>query len=165
MPRHAHSVGLASQHQIDCFNRSAAGRIISDQFVAHLQGVHNYDDFYSSIECEAGFNPRNLTHGTGTLTHAFGFQSVYNHARKVNGHMSPEVTTSHSHSSCTVDYIFYGGSESVELMQRYELYTELDMKQVGRIPHKHLSSDHFLLMATFQWCVKLNKQSSNTKTS
>ena len=154
------NVGVGSQHQIECFNQSAAGRIISDQFVAHLHGLHGYNDFYSSIESEAGFNPRSLSQGSGTLSHAFGFRSVYEHFRRVNGRQSLEVTTSHSQTSCTVDYIFYGGSESIELVDRYELFTESDMTKVGSIPHQHLSSDHFLLMAAFQWCTKPNERSS-----
>ena len=117
-----------------------------------------------------------FTQNSGTLTHDLSLTSVYDHSRNYQGQMCNEVTTFHSHSACTVDYLMYSvkpkessgkGSRSQRgvnedkllLLSRLSLLTSPEAKYNGHIPNDVISSDHFPLLARFLyklWFLSLN---------
>ena len=84
---------------------------------------------------------------SGTLTHPFHFQSVYNH-QQFDGRR--ECTT-HQDNWITVDYIFYSDLTPIE---KYKLPTAAECATLPTIPNFAVGSDHFCLGATF----KINKK-------
>ncbi|XP_053370799.1 protein angel homolog 2 isoform X1 [Clarias gariepinus] len=103
-----------------------------------------------------GLNMRHIEHGL-KLT------SVYSHFLKGNGHR--EITTCHSRTAITVDYIFYSAAQShessytecraaqdqgLELLSRLALVSESQLRQVNLLPNHRHSSDHLPLIARFR---------------
>ncbi|NXW06726.1 ANGE2 protein, partial [Fregetta grallaria] len=97
------------------------------------------------------------------LQHHFKLSSVYSHYFPETG--IPEVTTCHSRSAVTVDYIFYsaanddtaaqpGAEDSfhggLKLLRRLALLTEKDLWTVNGLPNENNSSDHLPLLAEFR---------------
>ncbi|NXX59701.1 ANGE2 protein, partial [Scopus umbretta] len=97
------------------------------------------------------------------LQHHFKLSSVYSHYVPETG--IPEVTTCHSRSAVTVDYIFYsaanddtaaqpGAEDSfhggLKLLGRLALLTEKDLWTVNGLPNENNSSDHLPLLAEFR---------------
>ncbi|KAM4679269.1 protein angel homolog 2 isoform 2-T4 [Amazona ochrocephala] len=97
------------------------------------------------------------------LRHHFKLSSVYSHYFPETG--IPEVTTCHSRSAVTVDYIFYsaanddtaaqpGAEDScrggLKLLGRLALLTEKDLWTVNGLPNESNSSDHLPLLAEFR---------------
>lgn len=80
---------------------------------------------------------------SGKLTHPFKLFSIYEH---FNRRGEPEVTTKQNRW-ITVDYIFYGGLEPVEL---YSLPTNAECANLPTIPNFAVGSDHLCLGATFK---------------
>ncbi|XP_030051906.1 protein angel homolog 2 [Microcaecilia unicolor] len=100
---------------------------------------------------------------TSNLQHHFSLSSVYSHYLPDSG--IPEVTTCHSRSAVTVDYIFYspvvadfspqpgearGVSKGLTLLGRLSLLTEQDLWRVNGLPNENNSSDHLPLLAKFR---------------
>ncbi|KAI5168878.1 protein angel homolog 2 isoform X1 [Manis pentadactyla] len=100
---------------------------------------------------------------SSNLQHHFSLSSVYSHYFPDTG--IPEVTTCHSRSAITVDYIFYSaekedvagqpGAEvalvgSLKLLARLSLLTEQDLWTVNGLPNENNSSDHLPLLAKFR---------------
>uniref|UniRef100_A0A8C5PCK7 Angel homolog 2 n=1 Tax=Leptobrachium leishanense TaxID=445787 RepID=A0A8C5PCK7_9ANUR len=97
-----------------------------------------------------------------SLHHNFSLSSVYSHY--VCGTGMPEVTTCHSTTALTVDYIFYspakgdvfvrpGASEprhGLKLLGRLALLTEQDLWNIRALPNENNSSDHLSLLAKFR---------------
>nr|XP_048699102.1 protein angel homolog 2 isoform X4 [Caretta caretta] len=97
------------------------------------------------------------------LQHHFRLSSVYSHYLPESG--IPEVTTCHSRSAVTVDYIFYSAAKDdsaaqpgaedtfdggLKLLGRLSLLTEQDLWTVNGLPNEHNSSDHLSLLAQFR---------------
>ncbi|KAJ7341091.1 hypothetical protein JRQ81_004813 [Phrynocephalus forsythii] len=97
------------------------------------------------------------------LQHSFRLSSVYSHYLPESG--VPEVTTCHSRSAVTVDYIFYSTAEDSEykdpgaklvfdgglsLLGRLSLVTEQDLWAFNGLPNETNSSDHLPLLAKFR---------------
>ncbi|XP_029449081.1 protein angel homolog 2 isoform X2 [Rhinatrema bivittatum] len=96
------------------------------------------------------------------LQHHFSLSSVYSHYLPESG--IPEVTTCHSRSAVTVDYIFYSPAmaeiseqpgaddvcRGVKLLGRLSLLTEQELWSVNGLPNEHSSSDHLPLLAKFR---------------
>uniref|UniRef100_A0A8D0EKX4 Angel homolog 2 n=1 Tax=Strix occidentalis caurina TaxID=311401 RepID=A0A8D0EKX4_STROC len=97
------------------------------------------------------------------LQHHFKLSSVYSHYFPETG--IPEVTTCHSRSAVTVDYIFYsaanddtaaqpGAEDSfhggLKLLGRLALLTEKDLWTINGLPNENNSSDHLPLLAEFR---------------
>lgn len=97
------------------------------------------------------------------LQHGFSLSSVYSHYVPDTG--VPEVTTCHSRSAITVDYIFYSAEKGdtargqgaevalvggLKLLARLSLLTEQDLWTVNGLPNEHNSSDHLPLLAKFR---------------
>ncbi|KAF0880989.1 ANGE2 protein, partial [Crocuta crocuta] len=97
------------------------------------------------------------------LQHHFSLSSVYSHYFPDTG--IPEVTTCHSRSAITVDYIFYSAAKEdvagqpgaevalvggLKLLARLSLLTEQDLWTVNGLPNENNSSDHLPLLAKFR---------------
>ncbi|NWJ06871.1 ANGE2 protein, partial [Crypturellus undulatus] len=97
------------------------------------------------------------------LQHHFKLSSVYSHYFPETG--KPEVTTCHSRSAVTVDYIFFSaanddtaaqpGAEDclnggLKLLGRLALVSEQDLWTVNGLPNENNSSDHLPLLAEFR---------------
>ncbi|XP_075720710.1 protein angel homolog 2 isoform X2 [Rhinoderma darwinii] len=96
------------------------------------------------------------------LWHHFSLSSAYSHYFPDTG--MPEITTCHSKSAITVDYIFYSaehndvfrqpGSEGpcngLRLLGRLSLLNEQDLWSVNGLPNETNSSDHLSLLAKFR---------------
>ncbi|XP_010640848.1 protein angel homolog 2 isoform X3 [Fukomys damarensis] len=97
------------------------------------------------------------------LQHHFSLSSVYSHYLPDTG--IPEVTTCHSRSAITVDYIFYSAEKEgvaehpgaevalaggLKLLARLSLLTEQDLWTVNGLPNENSSSDHLPLLAKFR---------------
>ncbi|XP_029394440.1 protein angel homolog 2 isoform X2 [Mus pahari] len=100
---------------------------------------------------------------SSNLQHGFSLSSVYSHYVPDTG--VPEVTTCHSRSAITVDYIFYTAKKEdtaqgpgaevalvggLKLLARLSLLTEQDLWTVNGLPNEHNSSDHLPLLAKFR---------------
>ncbi|XP_061481221.1 protein angel homolog 2 isoform X2 [Rhineura floridana] len=98
------------------------------------------------------------------LQHCFRLSSVYSHYLSDSG--APEITTCHSRSAVTVDYIFYSAAKDnsraaepvskdvfdggLNLLGRLSLVTEQDLWAVNGLPNEANSSDHLPLLAKFR---------------
>ncbi|KAM5145130.1 protein angel homolog 2 isoform 1-T1 [Callospermophilus lateralis] len=100
---------------------------------------------------------------SSNLQHHFSLSSVYSHFFPDTG--IPEVTTCHSRSAITVDYIFYSAEKEdvarhpgaevalvggLKLLARLSLLTEQDLWTVNGLPNENNSSDHLPLLAKFR---------------
>ncbi|XP_005374789.1 PREDICTED: protein angel homolog 2 isoform X3 [Chinchilla lanigera] len=100
---------------------------------------------------------------SSSLQHHFSLSSVYSHYFPDTG--IPEVTTCHSRSAITVDYIFYSAEKEdgaghpgaevalaggLKLLARLSLLTEEDLWTVNGLPNENNSSDHLPLLAKFR---------------
>lgn len=100
---------------------------------------------------------------SSNLQHHFSLSSVYSHYFPDTG--IPEVTTCHSRSAITVDYIFYSAEKEdvagqpgaevalvggLKLLGRLSLLTEQDLWTVNGLPNENNSSDHLPLLAKFR---------------
>uniref|UniRef100_A0A8D0V4P4 Angel homolog 2 n=1 Tax=Sus scrofa TaxID=9823 RepID=A0A8D0V4P4_PIG len=100
---------------------------------------------------------------SSNLQHHFSLSSVYSHYFPETG--IPEVTTCHSRSAITVDYIFYSAEKEgvagqqgagvalvggLKLLARLSLLTEQDLWTVNGLPNENNSSDHLPLLAKFR---------------
>ncbi|XP_038205700.1 protein angel homolog 2 isoform X1 [Arvicola amphibius] len=109
---------------------------------------------------EVGVSAENVS---SHLQHHFSLSSVYSHYLPDTG--LPEVTTCHSQSAITVDYIFYSAEKEdaargpgaevalvggLKLLARLSLLTEQDLWTVNGLPNEHSSSDHLPLLAKFR---------------
>ncbi|KAJ1157482.1 hypothetical protein NDU88_010193 [Pleurodeles waltl] len=97
-----------------------------------------------------------------SLQHGFSLSSVYSHFIPETG--IPEVTTCHSRTAVTVDYIFYSAANNdislppgttvqrrgLKLLGRLSLLTEHDLWTVNGLPNETISSDHLSLVARFR---------------
>ena len=115
---------------------------------------------------------------SGWLSHDFNFATVHDHVRRLNGSRSNEVTTCHSRANVTVDYIFYSRGKEYPrhrliVLRALSLYDQNDMKRIGHLPNKYISSDHTILMAEFDWYIgevwenvydKLNTEAKDNRT-
>lgn len=96
------------------------------------------------------------------LRHHFSLSSVYSHYFPDTG--MPEITTCHSKSAITVDYIFYSAADNdifrqpgsevscngLQLLGRLSLLNEQDLWSVNGLPNETNSSDHLSLLAQFR---------------
>lgn len=113
------------------------------QFYIETNNQHNVIDLTEEIE-RAGF-----------LNHGLDLTSCYMH-RFLDG--IEEITTCHDRACSTVDYIFYSpgynprtkrDQDQLWLSGVLSLLSEMDLRQMGKLPNKSLSSDHLMLMSSF----------------
>lgn len=92
------------------------------------------------------------------LAHDLKLQSTYQHRLMPDGR--PEITTCHSRTAVTVDYILYTperrtppslpGGRGLQLLGRLSLVGRSELEEVDNLPNRHHSSDHLPLLARFR---------------
>ncbi|XP_041831423.1 protein angel homolog 2 isoform X2 [Melanotaenia boesemani] len=92
------------------------------------------------------------------LEHSLKLQSSYQHHLVPDGR--PEITTCHSRTALTVDYILYSpdfnttsslpGGRGLQLLGRLSLVGESELEEVRGLPNQHHSSDHLPLLVSFR---------------
>ncbi|XP_028253971.1 protein angel homolog 2 [Parambassis ranga] len=91
------------------------------------------------------------------LEHSLKLQSSYRHQLMPDGR--PEITTCHSRTAMTVDYILYSpgsttpslpGGRGLQLLSRLSLVGQAELEEVKGLPNQHHSSDHLPLLAFFR---------------
>ncbi|XP_042360019.1 protein angel homolog 2 isoform X2 [Plectropomus leopardus] len=93
------------------------------------------------------------------IEHSLKLQSSYQHHLKPDGR--PEITTCHSRTAMTVDYILYTpefitppslpGGRGLQLLGRLSLVGWSELEKVNGLPNQHHSSDHLPLLARFRF--------------
>ncbi|XP_015258851.1 PREDICTED: protein angel homolog 2-like isoform X2 [Cyprinodon variegatus] len=92
------------------------------------------------------------------IEHKLRLQSSYGHRLMPDGR--PEITTCHSRTALTVDYILYSsdgnatpslpGGRGLQLLGRLSLVGQSELEEVSGLPNGHHSSDHLPLLARFR---------------
>ncbi|XP_070705797.1 protein angel homolog 2 [Pempheris klunzingeri] len=92
------------------------------------------------------------------IEHGLKLQSSYQHRLAPDGR--PEITTCHSRTAMTVDYILYTpdvtpppslpGGRGLQLLGRLSLVDQSAVEEVNGLPNQHHSSDHLPLLARFR---------------
>lgn len=92
------------------------------------------------------------------IEHSLKLQSSYQHRLQPDGR--PEITTCHSRTATTVDYILYTpefisppslpGGRGLQLLGRLSLVGQSELEEVNGLPNQHHSSDHLPLLARFR---------------
>ncbi|KAM3602323.1 uncharacterized protein V6R79_001953 [Siganus canaliculatus] len=93
------------------------------------------------------------------IEHGLKLRSSYQHVLQPG--QKPEVTTCHSRTAMTVDYILYTpeevstpaslpGGRGLHLLSRLSLVGQSELEHVNRLPNQHHSSDHLPLLARFR---------------
>lgn len=98
------------------------------------------------------------------LSHSLTLKSSYNHRLNPDGR--EEITTCHSRTAMTVDYILYTpdspvgtspppssslpGGRGLQLLGRLSLVGRPELEQVNGLPNENHSSDHLPLLARFR---------------
>ncbi|XP_072218452.1 protein angel homolog 2 isoform X2 [Leuresthes tenuis] len=89
------------------------------------------------------------------IEHRLQLQSSYEHHLVPDGR--PEITTCHSRTALTVDYILYSpdstpppGGRGLQLLGRLSLVGRSELEEVNGLPNQHHSSDHLPLLASFR---------------
>ncbi|XP_059212328.1 protein angel homolog 2 isoform X2 [Centropristis striata] len=92
------------------------------------------------------------------LEHGLKLLSSYQHHLKSDGR--PEITTCHSRTAMTVDYILYTpelvsppslpGGRGLQLLGRLSLVGQSELEEVDGLPNRLHSSDHLPLLARFR---------------
>ncbi|XP_069003340.1 protein angel homolog 2 isoform X1 [Embiotoca jacksoni] len=92
------------------------------------------------------------------MEHTLKLQSSYRHHLLPDGR--PEISTCHSHTALTVDYILYShdstppslpGGRGLQLLGRLSLVGQSELEEVNGLPNQHHSSDHLPLLARFRF--------------
>lgn len=97
------------------------------------------------------------------VSHSLKLQSSYNHRLSPDGR--DEITTCHSRTAMTVDYILYTpdapsgpsppssslpGGRGLQLLGRLSLVGRSELEQVNGLPNRNHASDHLPLLARFR---------------
>uniref|UniRef100_A0A8C1U8G2 Angel homolog 2 (Drosophila) n=1 Tax=Cyprinus carpio TaxID=7962 RepID=A0A8C1U8G2_CYPCA len=98
-----------------------------------------------------------------SIEHCLKLTSAYSHYLKESS--QPEITTCHSRTAITVDYIFYSAAlvdvmaqaecsvppeKGLQLLGRLSLVGEDELQKVNGLPNQHNSSDHLPLLTRFR---------------
>lgn len=143
-PIWSHSLGINQRCQ---YNTPAAKSSSSPTAVEGAISNLTVEDFFTT----AAFTRTRIEHG-------LKLQSSYQHLLQPDGR--PEVTTCHSRTATTVDYILYTpefiapplfpGGRGLQLLGRLSLVGQSELEEVNRLPNQHHSSDHLPLLARFR---------------
>ncbi|KAM9356484.1 protein angel homolog 2 [Pholidichthys leucotaenia] len=93
------------------------------------------------------------------IEHGLKLQSSYQHRLMPDGR--PEITTCHSRTALTVDYILHSpdfvsplsppGGRGLQLLSRLSLVGQSELEEVNGLPNQSHSSDHLPLIAYFRF--------------
>ncbi|XP_056125338.1 protein angel homolog 2 [Rhinichthys klamathensis goyatoka] len=98
-----------------------------------------------------------------SIEHGLNLTSAYSHYLKESG--QSEITTCHSRTAITVDYIFYSAAlgdvmaqaecsvppeKGLQLLGRLALVGKDELHEVNGLPNQHNSSDHLPLLTRFR---------------
>ncbi|XP_046729439.1 protein angel homolog 2 isoform X2 [Silurus meridionalis] len=112
---------------------------------------------------ESGKQASNKDLKIPSLEHRLKLTSVYSHYLKESGRR--EITTCHSRTAITVDYIFYSPAQwdelgwkecssapqrGLQLLSRLALVGEAELREANGLPNQCHSSDHLPLIARFR---------------
>ncbi|KAJ8355818.1 hypothetical protein SKAU_G00186120 [Synaphobranchus kaupii] len=113
----------------------------------------------TKLDCRVRLSTSRLS-----IAHGLRLTSAYGHQMKEGG--KPEVTTCHSRTALTVDYIFYSAArgdalqpecsvapeQGLQLLARLALVDERDVWTASGLPNERNSSDHLPLLTRFRLC-------------
>lgn len=148
-PIWSHSLGI--DHQ--CQYRSKPSAEPSCSSPTAVEGaISNLTVEDVATKAAAAFN-------RATIEHSLKLQSSYQHRLTPDGR--PEITTCHSRTAMTVDYILYTpefitppslpGGRGLHLLGRLSLVGQSELEEVNGLPNPCHSSDHLPLLARFRF--------------
>lgn len=132
-------------------------RLLSSPIWSHSLGINHRCQYRGSTDgaiSELCVND-DPSLSRATLEHTLNLRSSYLHRLNPDGRS--EVTTCHSRTAMTVDYIFYSpdfpslsGGPGLQQLGRLSLVGCQEMSEVHGLPNQHHSSDHLPLLARFR---------------
>ncbi|XP_051265465.1 LOW QUALITY PROTEIN: protein angel homolog 2 [Dicentrarchus labrax] len=112
----------------------------------------------SNLTVEDLANKAAVAFNRSRIEHGLKLQSSYQHHLMPDGR--PEITTYHSRTAMTVDYILYTpesiaplllpAGRGLHLLGRLSLVGQSELEEVSGLPNHHHSSDHLPLLASFR---------------
>ncbi|XP_028461037.1 protein angel homolog 2 isoform X2 [Perca flavescens] len=146
------SPSLGINHQCQYENQAAAEPSSSSPTVEGAISNLTVEDVATKAAAAVAFNRKRIEH-------SLKLQSSYQHHLKPDGR--PEITTCHSRTAMTVDYILYTpeiiappslpGGRGLQLLGRLSLVGWSEMEEVNGLPNQYHSSDHLPLLARFRF--------------
>lgn len=119
----------------------------------------------SNLTVEDLANKAAASFNSATIEHSLKLRSSYQHRLMPDGR--PEITTCHSRTAITVDYILYTpeftaaappssssslpGGRGLQLLGRLSLVGQPELEEVNGLPNQSHSSDHLPLLARFRF--------------
>ncbi|XP_029984228.1 protein angel homolog 2 isoform X1 [Sphaeramia orbicularis] len=119
----------------------------------------------SNLTVEDLANKAAASYNRATIEHSLKLQSSYRHRLMPDGR--PEITTCHSRTAVTVDYILYTpefttpppsssssslpGGRGLQLLGRLSLVGQPELEEVNGLPNQSHSSDHLPLLTRFRF--------------
>ncbi|XP_067428516.1 protein angel homolog 2 isoform X2 [Thunnus thynnus] len=148
-PIWSHSLGINQQCQYE--NKQAAETSSSSPTV---------EGAISNLTVEELATKAAVSFHRARIEHSLKLQSSYQHCLPPDGR--PEITTCHSRTAMTVDYILYTPAESIaspsppggrglQLLGRLSLVGQSELEDVNGLPNHQHSSDHLPLLARFRY--------------
>ncbi|XP_038582456.1 protein angel homolog 2 isoform X2 [Micropterus salmoides] len=148
-PIWSHSLGI--NHQCQYRNKSSAESSPSSPTVEGAISNLTVEDLATKAAAAAAFN-------SARIEHSLKLHSSYQHRLMPDGR--PEITTCHSRTAMTVDYILYSpepitppslpGERGLQLLGRLSLVGQSELEEVNGLPNQYHSSDHLPLLARFR---------------
>ncbi|XP_028296357.1 protein angel homolog 2 isoform X2 [Gouania willdenowi] len=126
---------------------SRGHRLLSVPLWSHTLGINQQCQY----EGEDSSRPAVVVNNRAVISHTLRLWSSYKHRLNPDGRS--EVTTCHSHTAITVDYILYTpvlGGRGLQLLGKLSLVGERELEEVNGLPNQHHPSDHLPLLATFR---------------
>ncbi|XP_068565166.1 protein angel homolog 2 isoform X2 [Cebidichthys violaceus] len=149
-PLWSHSLGI--NHQCQYENKSSCSSPTGAAASTHLEGAISnltVEDLATKAAAAAASN-------SARIEHSLKLRSSYQHHLKPDGR--PEITTCHSRTATTVDYILYTpefvtlpGGRGLQLLGRLSLVGQSELEEVNGLPNRCHSSDHLPLLARFRF--------------
>ncbi|XP_047430047.1 protein angel homolog 2 isoform X2 [Mugil cephalus] len=147
-PIWSHSLGINRRCQYEATSgASACGAEAVEGAISDM----TVEDLTSRASAAAAFNRERIEH-------SLKLQSSYRHRLRSDGR--PEITTYHSRTALTVDYILYSpdhsappslpGGRGLQLLGRLSLVGQSELEELGGLPSRRHSSDHLPLLARFR---------------
>ncbi|XP_054473956.1 LOW QUALITY PROTEIN: protein angel homolog 2 [Anoplopoma fimbria] len=150
-PLWSHSLGI--NHQCQYENKAAADSSPSSP-TAVEGAISNL-----TVEDLATKAAAAVASNRARIEHSLTLRSSYQHRLKPDGR--PEITTCHSRTAMTVDYILYTpeiptppslpGGRGLQLLGRLSLVGQQELEEVNGLPNPYHSSDHLPLLAHFRF--------------